>query len=101
VLGEAGCIQSLGDVARDRSDLQTAQAQYEQALALYKAIPDPFSIGWALVRLARLEPADEARTRRWVAAREAWASIGRDDLIEERKDEFEPQPQKRKKQPRR
>jgi hypothetical protein len=101
VLGEAGCIQSLGDVARDRSDLQTAQAQYERALALYKAIPDPFSIGWALVRLARLEPADEARTRRWVAAREAWASIGRDDLIEERKDEFEPQPHKRKKQPRR
>ena len=71
------------------ADLDGARAQYERALTLYRAIPDPYSIGWALVRLARLDSADTERARHWRAAREAWASIGRDDLIESTKAEFE------------
>jgi tetratricopeptide (TPR) repeat protein len=89
VQGQASCISGLGDIARDRSDHDAARARYERALTLYQAIPDPYSIGWALVRLARLDAAASERARHWRAAREAWTSIGRDDLIESIKAEFE------------
>jgi tetratricopeptide (TPR) repeat protein len=89
VQGEANCIQGLGDVARDRSDLDDARARYQQALQLYQAIPEPYSAGWALVRLARLASSDDERTRRWKAACQAWISIGREDLIQENQAEFE------------
>ena len=89
VLGEANCILGLGDIALDRSDLDDARTHYEQALLLYQAIPRPYSIGWALVSLARLDPPGDDRTRHWAAARKTWASVGRDDLIESVKTEFE------------
>ena len=76
-------------LAAQRSDLDGARDRFEQALPLYQAIPEPYSIGWTLVRLARLDPADSERTRSWKAARQAWASIGREDLIESVKAEFE------------
>jgi hypothetical protein len=41
------------------------------------------------VQLARQDPAASERARHWRAAREAWTSIGRDDLIESIKAEFE------------
>jgi tetratricopeptide (TPR) repeat protein len=89
VRGEAGCVKGLGDIALARSDHNGAQAHYEQALALYQAIAEPQSIGWALVRLARLDSADGERARHWTAARQAWASIGREDLIQSIQAEFE------------
>ena len=86
---QAQTWRALGDLAHGRSDLDGARARYEQALPLYKAVPNPYSIGWTLVRLARLDSADSERIRNWRAARQAWASIAREDLIESVKAEFE------------
>jgi hypothetical protein len=89
VRGEARCINGLGEIALDRSDLDGARRHYEQALALYQAIPDPYSAGWTLVSLARLDPPGSERARHWSAAREAWTSTGREDLVESVSAEFE------------
>jgi hypothetical protein len=89
VRGEARSINGLADIALDRSDLDGARRHYEQALALYQAIPDPYAAGWTLISLARLHLAGSERARHWVAARQAWTSIGREDLIESVSAEFE------------
>jgi tetratricopeptide (TPR) repeat protein len=88
LLGEANTIQRLGDIARDRSDHDTARDRYNQALALFQAIPTPYSIGWMYVRLAQLCPSGQERDQRWNAARQAWAGIGRQDLIDANAEEF-------------
>ena len=87
LLGEANCIQGLGDIALGRSDHDTARTHYDAALAIYKRIPEPYSIGWTHLRLARLA-ADDERRRHVDAAKEAWQSIGRGDLITQFLGEF-------------
>ena len=87
MLGEANCIRRLGDVAMQRSDRDGARARYEQALLLYQSIEEPYSIGGTHRRLARLS-AGQSRKAHVNAAREAWRSIKRDDLIAELDEEF-------------
>ncbi|MDI1450514.1 tetratricopeptide repeat protein [Polyangium sp. 6x1] len=81
VLGEANCIRSLGDIACADGEDDTARARFEQALRLYQRIAEPFSIGWTHVRLADLAPTEALRQHHLEAARAAWSSIGRDDLV--------------------
>ena len=88
ILGEANCILSLGDIALDGGDQAAAGAQYAAALALYQRRAEPFSIGQTHRRLARISEGAE-RTGQIVAAREAWTSIGRDDLVAELDEEFD------------
>jgi tetratricopeptide (TPR) repeat protein len=80
VLGEANCIQSLGDIARDPHDATAARQRYQESLVLFQRIAEPYSIGWTHHRLARLSEGAE-RAAHIAAARQAWASIDRPDLI--------------------
>jgi tetratricopeptide (TPR) repeat protein len=82
LLGEANCVQGLGEVALATGDEAAAGDRFEQALDLYGRIPDPYSIGCAhrrLAGLARGDPGRREQHRR--AARAAWLSIRRDDLV--------------------
>jgi tetratricopeptide (TPR) repeat protein len=88
VLGEANCILSLGDFALFKGSVTEARARYIEALQLYEQIAEPYSIGWAHVRLARLENDPKARKAHLKAARAAWTSIDRPDLIAELQQEF-------------
>lgn len=80
VLGEATCISRLGQIAVTESDSNRARQRFEQALSLFESLPEPYSVGHTQVRLAHLSPPAERRER-LAAAREAWLSIGRDDLV--------------------
>ncbi len=80
VLGEANCIRSLGDIALECSQHDAAQGAWEPALALYARIPEPYSIGWTHHRLARIATGAE-RASHIEAARQAWTSIDRPDLV--------------------
>jgi tetratricopeptide (TPR) repeat protein len=82
VLGQANCIYGLGEIALWRSDHEGARAAYERALPLYERIGDPYSSGQVHRRLAQLSSGTQ-RAVHVSAARKAWASIGRDDLVQE------------------
>ena len=80
IQGEANCIRRLGDIALARSDHDTARRLYQQALALYERIPEPYSIGQTHLMLARVTTGAE-RAAHIAAARQAWLSIDRPDLV--------------------
>ncbi len=87
-LGEANCIYSLGDIALASNDQVGAGEQFLAALDLYRSISEPYSIGWALRRLARLE---SDRGRRKVLLDDAvgnWQRAKFDDLVAGLRREF-------------
>jgi tetratricopeptide (TPR) repeat protein len=87
VQGEANCIRGLADVALRHSENDAARKAYEQALALYERISDPSGIGYAFKGLAQLSAGHE-RTDHIAAARQAWLSIDRADLVRTLDQEF-------------
>jgi tetratricopeptide (TPR) repeat protein len=88
VLGEANCIRSLGDIANAEGDSNRARDSWNEALRLYGRIPEPYSIGWAHVRLARIAKGQEEKVVHLEAARLAWESIKRPDLVKQLEEEF-------------
>jgi tetratricopeptide (TPR) repeat protein len=88
VLGEANCIQSLGAIALADGDPSAARSRLEAALALYRRIEEPYSIGQALRRLARLAPDDRQRKPLVQEAKAAWDGIQRPDLVDALRAEF-------------
>jgi hypothetical protein len=81
-LGRANCIQSLGDIAEAEGDRKAAEARFREALGLYSQIPEPYSMGWAHVRLARMAGYEAGRGGHVREARRLWESIDRPDLVE-------------------
>ena len=59
-----------------------ARELFNEALGLYARIQEPYSIGWAHKRLADVARDEDERARHIAAAREAWLSIGREDLVQ-------------------
>ena len=80
VQGEGNCIQRLGDIARAEGNVESAGERYAAALRLYERIPEPYSMGATHFRLAELS-AGAARAAHVAAARQAWSSIDRPDLV--------------------
>jgi hypothetical protein len=80
VLGEASCIQRLGDIAQKGGDRDTAQERYGEALALYTRVANSYGIGKTHQRLAQVTDGVE-RAGHIAAAREAWLSIQQADLV--------------------
>ena len=88
VIGQANCLVGLGDNALEQSDHAGAAVHYQEALSLYGRIPEPYSIGQSHRRLARLATSSGERGRHVQAARDAWNSIARADLVHELEEEF-------------
>lgn len=86
--GMANCIQSLGDLALTRIDQDTARDNYEQALFLFLQLKDGYSIGWTHYRLAQVAGDPEIFKTHILEARDAWQSVGREELIKEMAEEF-------------
>ena len=67
---------------RRKATIAPARERWREALALYARIPEPYSIGSTHLRLARRAATPEEAAEHREAARKAWESIGRPDLID-------------------
>lgn len=83
VEGEANCIRSLGDISIARLNYDSARTLYLSALRLYERNRNPYSIGRAHLSLSRVAATPAERTQHREAARAAWLSIGREDLVKQ------------------
>lgn len=81
VPGLANCFVSIGGIAEVTDNKNMAILKWREALALYAQIPEPFSIGHTYCRLARVAATSAEAASHRAAARAAWASIDRADLI--------------------
>jgi hypothetical protein len=82
-----GCIQSLGVIALTEQDTDAARGHFAEGLMFYRRIPEPYSSGWTMRRLARMTEG-ATRTEHVDAARAAWESIKRPDLVDDLDAEF-------------
>ncbi len=82
VEGEADSLRGLGDLEEAQGNIAAALDRWREALALYAKIPNPKSIGLTQIRLVRRAATPDEATEHREAARGAWASIDRRDLIE-------------------
>jgi hypothetical protein len=80
VLGQANCILSPGDIEVASGTQKKARDGYRIALRLYERIAEPYSIGWAHVRLAQIAPYSATRHQQVLAVAQAWTQAKRDDL---------------------
>lgn len=87
ILGEANCSRSFGDIAYRAGDHSEARRSWVDSLALFQKVTEPRSIGEIIRRLARVSEGAE-RAAHVAAARAAFASIDRPDLIAELDAEF-------------
>ena len=87
-MGEANCIQSLGDIALAQGDAAEAASQFREALQHYRVREEPYSIGMTLGRLARLEARKEQRQALLREAVDCWTRIDLPDLVAEIRAEF-------------
>jgi tetratricopeptide (TPR) repeat protein len=81
VLGEANCVLGLGDLAAATEETETARQLIGKALELYERIAEPYSVGLAHQRLAKIVADAASRREHLEAARQAWSGIGRSDLV--------------------
>lgn len=80
IIGQANCIQGLGRIALGEENIGEAKKRYFEALSLYERIPEPYSVGLTHELLAQISEGGE-RAAHIAAAREAWESINRPDLV--------------------
>lgn len=88
LLGEANCLKSLGDIAFREGRTEEAAKLWSTALDLYESLSAPYSIGEVHYRLARIAVSDADRDQHIEAARGAWQSIDRFDLITDMEKQF-------------
>jgi len=79
LLHEASCYAKLGSICEQQSDIDGANANRHEALRRFERVRSPLNIGYVHRNLARTESAK--RVEHLAAARAAWSSIGRDDLV--------------------
>jgi tetratricopeptide (TPR) repeat protein len=81
VLEQANTLRALGDLAAARSLSDEARSRYTEALTLHGTVGDPSAIGLDHQHLALLARTIEERTLHADAARAAFTSIDRSDLV--------------------